>query len=458
MDFDYLNEIKGLYVSERKIDPNKKNILFVFAKGKNYSCSNGIYQILDTLLKDQYNIFYISTYQMDCPNCFAFTNHFRENFGTETKENENLLNNLFSALDLPDFDLCLYFEDRIRLPFMGYAPKDSKYHNLYNKFTDSIYETDDEWKELVNKIKSNIMHFTRVTSFMFCNNAVAFKLFDFLKLHHKYKKVISFVIDPEFFYQYIDSENTELLYFADDNRGTRHFKKFDIGQFHHILYDNYTLKLNNNYKKTKDLIFAGNVFAVGSDRDKMFEIYLENISHNVDLFIPNAFNDINHSKTNDRSIKNAKEKFSEIYDRVVNNKNYKGYLQAVQLPNEMNNYRYGLILPCYTYYDSLNFRPVFYVYHWVLPFIAPGYDPEYLMIPKEIQDRITVKNSTDIDNLIDYYNDHEDERIEIIKKLRDIFEIDEYIQNPEKMINREMQKILPEYTYQHELSKDKFDW
>ena len=124
----------------------------------------------------------------------------------------------------------------------------------------------------------------------------------------------------------------------------------------------------------------------------------------------------------------------------------------------MNNYRYGLILPCYTYYDSLNFRPVFYVYHWVLPFIAPGYDPEYLMIPKEIQDRITVKNSTDIDNLIDYYNDHEDERIEIIKKLRDIFEIDEYIQNPEKMINREMQKILPEYTYQHELSKDKFDW
>ena len=78
----------------------------------------------------------------------------------------------------------------------------------------------------------------------------------------------------------------------------------------------------------------------------------------------------------------------------------------------------------------------------ILPFLDVGYDPEFLQIPEEIQKHITVENSDDINNKIKFFNDNPDQRENVLLMLRELFNIDEWENNTEDMINKQIKKIL----------------
>jgi hypothetical protein len=81
----------------------------------------------------------------------------------------------------------------------------------------------------------------------------------------------------------------------------------------------------------------------------------------------------------------------------------------------------------------------------VLPLIDPQYDPTFLQIPEHIQEKLIVHNSQDIDRLIKYFNENDEERVLILRELRDLFHIDDYINNPNIMANEQIKKIIPEF-------------
>ena len=111
---------------------------------------------------------------------------------------------------------------------------------------------------------------------------------------------------------------------------------------------------------------------------------------------------------------------------IENHPNYAGFLLPHDVKKTIIKYKYTFILRCVSYDDSLNFRPVYYAYLKILPFLDPAYDPDCLQIPWEIQEKLLVKDSEDIAKKIEYFNKHDEERIQILEKLRTHFEIETF--------------------------------
>ena len=157
----------------------------------------------------------------------------------------------------------------------------------------------------------------------------------------------------------------------------------------------------------------------------MWDTFLRDLdASNAELYIPLKANGVYYGKLQQGWLDKAKTIGGRVYDEVVNHPCYKGYLHPDNLYAQIQRFKYSLILRCVSTFDSLNFRPVLYAKYNILPFFDVGYDPEYLQIPKEIQDKLIVKNSVDIMAKMDYYNSHDAERLALLKSLRDHFNVD----------------------------------
>ena len=113
-----------------------------------------------------------------------------------------------------------------------------------------------------------------------------------------------------------------------------------------------------------------------------------------------------------------KSSFEQIKNDIIN---HPMFINAVLTPDEVNDtlsqYKYSFINHCVSTADSANFRLYAFIANGVLPIIDETYDPDYLQIPKEFQDKLTVKNHKDIEKLVNYYNENESERKTLLDKL-----------------------------------------
>jgi len=112
-------------------------------------------------------------------------------------------------------------------------------------------------------------------------------------------------------------------------------------------------------------------------------------------------------------------------------------LTPEEYEDTVKTFQYGLILRCISHCDSLNFRPILYARLRILPLLDPGYDPDYLQIPKDIQDKIRVKDSDDIAEKVKYFDKNTKEREELLNRLEDLFGV--------KTFSRQMNTILKDY-------------
>lgn len=474
-----LFQLKG----KLRIQENKKTILLI-DKGKqdSYTHVYGPARVLIERLKDQFNIIYVGSGLGISDNYYEIKREVTKDLYRKVhrpdfrEENFKTIDKwmMESFKDLPPIDyVFLGTDDFFRLPLTYYvSKKDSlSLHLMQNEYFDYI-GNDERELSIINKTNKNVVknwdRYASPFAFSTQDYSIFMRLIDHLNRHNKIKEhVVGFSIDPAIYKPFFDelSIPAKFFYFADDSRGTRDFKQMDISQLQHIVFDNEFKSKNNdafddwdepqhqvNYvynkvQQDKNLFFAGTIFQDKGSRQDMWDLFLKDLkSQDCSFYIPLRRNGINRDNGGraqrlEITLK-ENENYTILYNQVKRHKSFKGSI----LPHELNGvtakYKYGLILRCVSVNDSLNFRPVLYTYMNILPFLDFGYDPEFLQIPKHIQDKIVVHNSKEIDEKIEYFNNNPDEKQYVLEELRELFKIDGWENRTEEMIQREICKIL----------------
>ena len=74
----------------------------------------------------------------------------------------------------------------------------------------------------------------------------------------------------------------------------------------------------------------------------------------------------------------------------------------------------------------MNWRPVLYLSLDVFPILDYRYDPAFLGVPQRFQEKICAKNSADIERIINYYEEHPEEREALMAEMKAYYRIDTF--------------------------------
>lgn len=450
-------------INPKALDPQKENLMIItyknFADDFNYVY--GFNHEIINLLKKRFNVIFvgkdIKENVIHLENFYLLSMH---GYGYLNKHKFKRKKETQESLKLNREVLWEEFEGAfsdIKIDYVFYAsaeyailPYNKSYHKEFAKMQNELHdyvgndqEKIDRINEVVNLVNSEYDNHVSILMFSAWHKNVMMNLPVFLHEKNPIKKVLTFSVDPANTYSYLQYYGIECsnFYFENDTRGTRNFKKFPIAHLQHLIYENRDNPTSNySLEKTEDFFFMGTILQEKGSRMEIWYEFLNDLNlEKSKLWVPIKHNGIFRSKKQETSghtkkgLKVLDEKFSKIKNDIVNHPNFAGHLIPTDIKKNIVSYKYSLVLRCVSIYDSLNFRPVFYTYLDILPFLDYNYDPDYLQIPKEFQDKLVVRSAQDITDRINYYNSHPEERIELLKQLREFFQIDQFIENWEEI-------------------------
>jgi len=341
------------------------------------------------------------------------------------------------------------------LPLASYVSK--KEHTALcerrNEFHDAV-DPDENEKTKISEINQKIgMMFDARCSILafgthFKNVSVNLVKYAF-KEADSFDTAYAFINDPAFYTPIFDYERIpfKAYYFQDDKRGTRNFYKFPLAELQHIIWDkqNKRKDLISNMdeekpKKDRSVFFAGTIFQEKGGRINLWNLYLKDLRiPDAGLYIPLRANGILHAKGNSgRYLNKVKDVFAELYQEVIDHPHYEGHLIPEEYEQQVARYRYGILFRCVSYFDSLNFRPILYARLRILPLLDPQYDPAALQIPPYIQSKLLVHSHEDIAERVKYFDEHIEEREQLLDDLEKLYSIETF----EKNWKKELKKYL----------------
>ena len=443
-----------------EIDKEKPTVLFL-----NYPAVEKELHISTTdllmkeFLSEQFNVLTFVTSGKPGKNLFAVNGEFFGKLLRKDQDENNVSTNrktLFDSLDK-------IFED---VPFINYVFMNMRYTYLpqtsyvsgreskdlaekQNEFFDYTEEISQKEKAIIDKTNEELCNnfYEHVSNYAFSTkwNSITFLIHEYLSLKNKAGKFFVFAIDPVAYRPKLQQYgNTDLLYFADDTRGSRNMRGFDLAQIN-LCVKSKIEKNPENFKK-KDFVWIGSLFYTKGSRPKMYEQYFENLDIDFSFYCPLHLNSFSiKKKESDKVVSKTEEYFKELVEKVKNDPHYKGRCEYENLNDVLLEHKYSLITHCASFADSLNFRPVSYSMNGVLPFLEEGFDPGYLIYPKEIQEKLLVSNSEDIKKRIEYFNANDSERQDLLLKIRRLLKIDDYALDPNKATRKAIHSIIPEF-------------
>jgi len=246
---------------------------------------------------------------------------------------------------------------------------------------------------------------------------------------------------------------TKFVYFVNDKRGTRNFEEFPIAQFQYNVYEKQFFnksiedynKERSDEKRNKNLLFAGTIIQEKGHRLKMWDMFLKNLTDkDSELYIPTRKGSINVAINNKRKLSTFEKKIQYIIKEIENHPLYKGSVSFEILNEKFKEFKYGLCLRTTSYWDSLSFKPINYVNCGILPFFDYMYDPDYLQIPKDIQNELVVYSAKNIEDKIEYFNKHPEERKDLLNKLYNHFKLEDFLLNKNNIIENSIKNLLGE--------------
>lgn len=469
----------------KSLDPNKETILAFTYRYRMYdkNCNiNGAMTVTLKTLEEKFNVIYIG-YDYDI-SVFPETIHikqsayikFKDKFLTRKKDfvGENYfvanhkviyeyiksklswIKNIKYIVGIAS-DRNWYLQNQVHTVAGKYGYKMNEFHD-YSGADATIIK---ELKGINQKVVDNYVYYCNPLAFMQYSSAIFYELLKFLVDNNKdsLKSVDAIIFDPIIFSPILDAlpVNNRNFYFENDNRGVRNFIKYPIAELQHLVFDlqydkfvvnkkesaNHTNEIDSLFDEkpapeikphSKLFFYMGLILMNKGSRLELWSKYLKNLRlENSDLYIPPVKNKLiaSKEKSSDKLIKRNQNLMTDniykVLKEIESHPMYNGYILPIEINDTIIKYRYSLILRCVSICDSLNFRPLLYTYYKILPFLDPEYDPSYLQIPKEIQDKLIVNDSTDIENKIQYYEEHPEEREEILNKLWNHFEIDKWL-------------------------------
>lgn len=237
-----------------------------------------------------------------------------------------------------------------------------------------------------------------------------------------------FIIDPSAFNPYLDEKfNAITYYFENDNRGTRNYHEYPIGQLAYLY--NYDLPVVKSFKeKDKKFIWGGNVLVQKGDRMQDWLTFLDKFNYSNSVVHVASKSGFNNNSTNQRVSLGLAE--HPLYERtvnsIINHPLNNGYISNDEFESKLTDYRYTLIQKCISKHDSLNFRIYYSLIYNMIPLIDINYDIDNLQIPKKFKDKLEVSNHNDIIDKINYFENHIDEAELLLNEMKNYYINDKY--------------------------------
>ena len=456
-----IEEKPGIFEAEfpLQLDKKKKNILiYINHRVDEYQYSFGHFNLIIEALNDVSNVIVLSDKNIGV----TFSNHLklsRAEFSKLNKEkfkrkaqdsnsteiNTNALLEAIanSFVNLPIHKFIITDDNTRMLPQTTYVSRneDEQLHEMKNEFHDYVGDDKDRIaliRKHTTNIDKNFNSKVSILAYSMWKVNLYYNVGVYLHSTGNLEEIIMYTLDPTGYSQNFRDLGIKVkeFYYVNDKRGIRDFTQYPIPELQHLVYDDKLQYTPKDLTKSKNFIFAGTVLQEKGNRTWVWGNFLKDLNiPDSSLYVPIRTNGIFKNERSKKGLYATKSKdkatsiFPELVKEIESHPNYGGYIFPHDLLNETAKYKYGFIARCVSFYDSLNYRPILYLNLNVLPILDNYYDPDYLQIPKEIQDKIVVHNSDDITNMINYYNNNESERMEIINKLKEHFQFEDVKEN-----------------------------
>lgn len=451
-------------------DLNKKNLLITISQIETREYTYGYIFPLIEVLKEKFNIYYFFEGGLKTIESFGLTNVYRLNKGEYSNFKDPSAGNLFRKKEMenndehnqakideciidfykkePVFSAIMIIDNHnLMLPFNPLS-NHPNLKFLFNDYFDS-FEDDEEITAEIEKVNKKLFDITAKgfspLAFRYMYKNVMLSTVEHISKMHR-AKVHPIIIDPSAAIPFFSHKELDykFWYYADDFRHRRNLNHFPFTELQHLVYEPHWKNIKPTKKNLLDefensdekvpFFFAGSLLNDKGLRKYIWQDFFKDYSYEGSklYFKVSLIYGMD------------KDAFEKLRDEVCAHPNFCGDF----MPNEEY---MRLLKKCKTAFiarnvsanGGLTYRHIQYLYFGVLPIFDHLYDPDYLWIPKEFQDKLTVSSADELRNVVKYYDENEKERLAILKKMQDHFEINDWVNNwKEKLRNTNLLKEL----------------
>ncbi len=438
-------------------DSNKKNLLITLSQIVTREYTYGYVFPLIEYLKDYYNIYTLFEGGKKQIEEFGLTNVYRLNKAsynnykaTELKRKKELETSdiynqqkIDESIELffknePHFDNIIIIDNHnLMLPFNPYSTH-PKIANLFNDYFDSFDDNDSEVIQEIERINHKLFNVTAKSfsplAFRYMYKNVMLSVIQHVS--QKYNaKIHGMIMDPSAaipFFKY-KKLNYKYWYFTDDKRHLRELHKSPIAELQHLVYEPHWKKIKPNVKNLLDdfdnqkipFFFAGSLLNDKGLRKYIWKDFFKDFKYDgSELYFKVSL-----------IYGMDKDYFEELKSDVEKHPNFKGdFLPNEEYLNVLKRCKTAFIARNVSANLGLTYRHIQYLYFGVLPIFDYLYDSDYLWIPQKFQDKLAVKNAEELIEKVNYYNTHENERLQLLTDMQNYFQINDWLGNWKEML------------------------
>jgi hypothetical protein len=447
-------------------DPNKKNILITVSQMKTREYTYGYVYPLVEVLKEKFNVYYFYEGGLKHIEECGFKNVYRLNKAKyddfksanlkrkkelETSDiyNQNLIDLEIAKFfkDEPQFsDILIVDNHNLMLPFNPLTSH-PKLKELFNDYFDSFDDEDPGVLEEIERVNNKLFNPTAKglspLAFRYMYKNIMLSVIEYISKSND-AIIHPLIMDPSAAIPFFKFKGLKhrFWYFTDDHRHLRELYGFPIAELQHLVFEPHWQNITPTKKNLLEefevkeekipFFFAGSLLNDKGKRKYIWRDFFKDFSYpGAKLYFKVSL-----------ILGMDKESFENLKSDVMKHPNFCGDF----MPNE----EYMRVLKrCKTAFIARNvsanggftYRHMQYLYFGVLPLFDNLYDPAYLWIPKEFQDKLTAKNPEELQKLIEFYDNNESERLKVLKDLKKHFQVDDWVDNwKEKLVNTELFK------------------
>lgn len=436
-----------------KTDPNKKNILITASQLETKEYTYGYIVPLIDVLKENYNVYVLLESSSKTPDKFGLENVylFDKKFFDELKdtkmrrkkedENSEYFNNELIKTEISKFfenepvfhDIIVIDNHNLMLPY-GVYTKHSVLATYWNDYFD-IFERTDEIQEEIDRL--NEKYFRVVTkafsplTFRYYYKGVLLNTIHVLYEKHNCKVDI-IIIDPSAAIPFFELHGIKhkMWYYSDDFRGKRKFNRFPFPELQHLVYEkNYKPIIQKNIldgnKKIINHFFSGSLLNSKGTRKYIWPTFFRDYRYPDTEFYFKLNTIFGMSEVEYKKIQN------EVYEHP----SFKGdFMDNVVYVNKLKQSKTAFVARSVSVEEALTYRHIQYLDLDVLPIFDNEYDSGCTWIPQKFQDKLTVSNTKELMEKVDYYCTHEEERLKLLAEMKEYYQIDEYPEHWKEII------------------------
>jgi hypothetical protein len=358
-----------------------------------------------------------------------------DNENSELENNELIKNELRKFFkDEPVFsDIIIIDNHNLMMPYNMYT-KHSVLRDYWNDYFD-IFTTDTEILAEVDRLNEKLFRniakvFSPLTFRYYYKNVFLNACHILYEMHNC--KVDVMIIDPSAAIPFFEIQNIrhKMWYYTDDHRGRRDYNRFCYPELQHLVYEKVYKPL------TQKNLLTGNEKNI----NHFFSGSLLNAKGTRKYIWPQFFKDFRYDKTEfyfkvSLIYGLSEEEYTKLTKEVESHPSFKGdFMDNVVYVNILKSCKTAFIARSVSVEEALTYRHIQYLDFDVLPIFDIEYDSTYTWIPKQFQDKLTVKNADELMKVVDYYCTHEEERIALVKEMQSYFKIKEYPKHWKEMV------------------------